>query len=297
MAAAPRPRRSLAALKRRAGRLEASGQAALAGWLGEPKVVAVVSHFRPDVQALLEPFGFHDKADVISAAGVLTGMTGRTPEGEEWPNPFVDWSAERLAHGGLIARMLRGTLALTTERLRIEGVLRLQAVEDNPRYVDRRGFAGDHLALLLLLWLDIPLEGRTGAEIASDLPAMPTVGWYRDDGDMSITDHADERDVRDAFALRRAWQVEQGRPPIPRPYARGGTRAKPRAEPARDARRKAVATVVARFPEVTAGQLRASWGEDASTPGGLLRTRLKRQPHDPAPSESTLRLDLRSLNR
>lgn len=257
---------------------------------------ALVEWLRPQLVPMLAAFPVADE-DVIDAAGMLTGMTGTTVAGEEWANPFADWSTDRLAEAGRVALRVRHLLAVTAERLRIDGVVGLHAVQDDPHYVDRRGFSGDHLALLLLLWLEIPLEGRSGAQIAAVLPAMPTVGWYRDDDAMSVTDHASERDLRDVFALRRAWRLGQGRPPIPKPYAAGGRRAKPRAEPVRDARRKAVARVAARFPEVNAHQLRASWAQTSSTPGGLLREELGLQPWDRAPSESTLRLDLHAHNR
>jgi hypothetical protein len=125
---------------------------------------------------------------------------------------------------------------------------------------------------------------------------LATAGWYRDDGAIATSDHADERDMRDVFALQRAWRQKHGRPPIRRPYAWGGKR-KPSKERVRDQRRAALATVARRHPELTAGQLLASWEKDASTAGGLLRTRLELEPWDKPPSESTLRLDLRALNR
>jgi len=74
--AALRCRRYSTALKRRARRVEDSGRVALSGWLDDPKVVALVTYFRPDFQTLLKPFGFTDEVDIIAAAGMLTGMTG-----------------------------------------------------------------------------------------------------------------------------------------------------------------------------------------------------------------------------
>lgn len=294
-AATPEPRCSPSAL-RRARRLDSSARAALAGWLGDPKVRGLVAYFRPDIQTLLEPFGFTGEIKIVSAAGVLLGLTGVTLNGSEWRNPFLGWSPERLTEGGLVALRLRHVLAVMVERLCIEGVA-LQAVENDPHYSDERGFSADHLALLVVLWLDIPLEGRTGAEIAAELPALATVGWYRDDGGITTSDHAHERDVRDVFALQRVWREKHGRPPIRKPYARGGKRRKPHKERIRDQRRTALAAVTRRYPDLTAGQLLATWGRDATTPGGLLRTKLELEPWDKPPSESTLRLDLRALNR
>jgi len=290
------PRRSLSTLKQRTRRLEEGGRAALAGWVGQPVVTEVVTALRPEVQALVEGFELADDNAIITAAGVLTSVAGLHLDRSEWPNPFLAWTAQQRDAAQPAVMQLRRLLANLTMQLRKVGI-GIDAVSDDAEFNDHYGFSADHLHLLVLLWLPIPLVGRSGAEIAAELPVLPTVGWERHGDALNVSIHATDREVRDAFALRRVWKEGQGEQPLAKPYARGGTRRRPRAEPVRDARGRAVGSVAERFPEVTAGELRDSWQGDASTAGGLLRQNLGYQPWDPAPSESTLRTDLRALNR
>lgn len=83
-----RQRAAARALRRRIRRIEEAGRAELAGWVGDPRVVALVSIFRPDVRALVEPLGLRNQTDIIAAAGVMTGQAGAHLRGSEWRNPF-----------------------------------------------------------------------------------------------------------------------------------------------------------------------------------------------------------------
>jgi hypothetical protein len=105
------------------------------------------------------------------------------------------------------------------------------------------------------------------------------------------------RFLADLAASADAVAHRVGPPPIRRPYSGGHQRQRPRREHLMAKRREVLAEVLTRFPKVTAGKLRSTWDSSSSTPGGLLRTRLRLQPQDPPPGESTLRADLREIRR
>lgn len=282
-------------LEKRAKRAEESGPSAAAGWLGEPFVASAMARLRPDVRQLVLLLGLDERDDVTEALATVMGFATVDPSGSESTNPFAGWPEERLATARFVAGDIREVVASLTADARSAG-LRLQPVTDNPTPGDRFGFSADHFYLLLLLVSDLPLAGRSGAEIAAELPPLPTVHWERTGDVLRASDHATERDVRDVYALRAAWRRTRGEGHIQKPYAAGGQR-RGRDQPGRDERRVALAEVLVVFPEVTAPKLRATWDSAPSTPGGMLRGLLGLQPWDTSPGESTLRADLRELRR
>ncbi len=286
--------RSSNPLGARAKRVEDSGRAAAAGWLGSEHVIALVSGLRPDFHAIVDGFGFRSRIKIVTATAVIMGLNGVNLDHSEWINPFLAWTAQRRDAGQWKVLEARRLIANLSHYLRRDGV-RLQAVAPDREYSDGLGFAPDHFYLTLLLWLDIPLVGRTGTQIAADLPALPTVGWERTGPDMQVTDHANEQDVRDVFALRRSWRAANGQRPIRKPYAHGGRRVSPDRGAERERRRDALRIVLRDYPDVNANRLRATWEQLPSTPGGLLRTQLGEYEWDPPPSEATLRADLRAF--
>jgi hypothetical protein len=87
--------------------------------------------------------------------------------------------------------------------------------------------------ILLLLWLDIPLENRTGEQIAADLPMLGTVGWVEGGSELVIGD-ASLPDVLAGAILRQAHPIVKLEPagsPTPPDSAAG---ALPESDPRRD---------------------------------------------------------------
>jgi hypothetical protein len=281
-------------LERRAKRAEDSGRKAAAGWLGHRAVATRVTALRPSFQTLVAQLGLAEE-EINEAALHLMGGRMVHPNGEESANPFASWPEERLEPARYLAGAVRWLVATVTAQLR-ELKVPMAPVIDDPYYADHHGFSADHFYLALLLWRDVPLDGRSGAEIAADLPALPTASWEDQSDAVRVSDHASEQDLRDVFALRAAWRTAHGARRLPKPYAGGGRRRSGQ-EPGRDARRAALAEVLQIHPGVSAGRLRATWGGSPSTPGGRLRSRLGLQPWDDPPGESTLRADLAALRR
>jgi hypothetical protein len=289
------PRKVRTPLEKRAKRAEESGSSAAAGWLGEPFVASAMARLRPDFYPIVQLLGLDERDDVTEALATVLGFTTVHPGGSESTNPFATWPEERLAFARFVAGGIRKVVASLTADAQAAGV-RLEAVSDDPSFEDGLGFSADHFYLLLLLASDIPLAGRPGAEIAAELPPLPTVHWERTGDILRASDHATEQDMRDVFALRAAWRRTRGEGHIRKPYAAGGLRSAGN-EPSRDARRAALAQVLVVHPQVTAPQLRATWTAGPSTPGGQLRALLGLRPWDNPPGESTLRADLRELRR
>lgn len=287
----PKPRTPL---ERRAYRAEESGRQAAAGWVGQSALAAKIGALRPAFQEMVARVGLRDE-DINEAALHIMGGRVVHPDGRESTNPFASWPEERLAPALYLAGAVRWLVAAVTAELRELGVP-IQPVVDDPYYEDHYGFSADHFYLTLLLWRDVPLDGRSGAEIAADLPALPTASWEHNSDALRISDHATEQDLRDVFALRAAWRTSHGERRLRKPYAGGRARRSGR-EPSRDARRAALAEVLSAFPGVSAGRLRATWSGTLSTPGGRLRSRLGLQPWDDPPGESTLCADLTALRR
>jgi hypothetical protein len=189
-----------------AAQLEASARRTVAVWAGHPKVTSLVERLRPDFRVLLDKLAI-DPADRLPAAARILGMWPTSPDGTELPNFFVAWPPEKLAAASLIASQVRSGMAEAVTRLRSEGVGRLPPIDyvspddDTP---DGLEFGFQHVALLLMLWLDIPLKGHSGVEIAADLPMLGTVGWERHRSVLLVA-NASQPDVLAGDALRRAF--------------------------------------------------------------------------------------------
>ncbi len=106
--------------------------------------------------------------------------------------------------------------------------------------------------------------------------------------------HRSTRGRLHAEALAADWAAKVLGPPPTTPYSHGQTR---HARADTIARRDGVAVVLARWPDVTVGQISDTWRTgSADTPGGLLRTRLDRET-DEYLSSSTLARDLQVLRQ
>jgi hypothetical protein len=248
-------------LERQAKSLEDSGQKAAAGWVGDPRVREVIGEMRPDFQLAADRLGLDEGLVIAGALRILGGSFARA-QGDrliEEPNPFADWPQERLALAGMIAAVLRLSIADVAERLQHDGVSLdpVRHIAPDQAAPDGLLFSADHFYLLLLLWGDIPLEGRSGAEIAADLQALPT-GSFERTGDASHTsDHANERDVRGLFSARAAWRSQQGQESLRKPYS--GGRPRRRAEWQRRAI-AAIEVLLREDPGLHAVDLHRVWG-------------------------------------
>jgi hypothetical protein len=190
-----------------AAHLDASARRKIARWAGNPILVQAVNELRPDFRALLDEIGINATDEKLLAAARILGLSLVDPDGIELPNPFATWPPERRGPAQLIASSLRTGVAELVERLCSSGVAGLSGVEhvtsdaDTP---DGLSFGFDHLELFLLFWLDIPLEGRSGAEIAADLPMLGNVGWERGRSVLLVGD-ASQPDILAGDTLRRVF--------------------------------------------------------------------------------------------
>ncbi len=272
-------------------RLEETGRAAIRTWIIHPAVAREVAAVKPTLDRLVEPFVLPDQWAVTLVVARFLDIAGRYPDGTTWPNPFAGAPADVIALAQRIGPLLVEALADLAERLFAAGV----PLDPADRSV--------LLVLAQLALLDIDLAALTG-ELVDELNVLPP-GWIdRDAADAGhVTTGASRhgRNTRfradlDAIGEDVArYQSPLG--PIRAPYAGGGRRTAATKEHRQAARRGALREVLDCHPDVTAGRLIATWAAGPSTPGGLLRTRLGLQPHDPPSGESTLRADLRELRR
>jgi len=177
----------------------------------------------------------------------------------EESNPFLELPEERRLPAQLIAAPLRLGIAELAEQLRKDevGLDPVRHVAPEPDRPDGLLFSADHFFLLYLLWRDVPLEGRSGAEIAADLPALPTGSFERAGDVLHISDHAHERDVRGLYSMRTAWRRQQSQRQLRKPY--GGGRARRRVEWQRRAR-VAIEALLQQEPDLRAVDLHRVWG-------------------------------------
>lgn len=167
-----------------AAQVDASQRRSLARWVGDPRVTPLVATLRSLFREKLDQFGLEDPGEQAEAALHMLGIGTVLPDGTEEPNLFATWPEERLAPARFTALAIRAALAVFVAKLRDEhgvtAIAPVQKVSPDEGTPDGLGFRGDHSALLQLLWLDIRIDGRTGTEIAADVPVIGTVGWDRD---------------------------------------------------------------------------------------------------------------------
>ena len=229
------------------------------------------------------------------AAAYALGGAFTWPDHTEWPPQVVTVpvemreGAERLlADLARIAPLLASALRELAGRIASKGA---PLDPDDPANL---------LVLAQLALLDVDWT-RPVAELVDRLNV-----WPPDliDRDAATKGHVVTRASRhgrgarfqaDMAAIAESWAARLGPPALRPPYAGGQRRRRPAHEHVVEERRAALSEVLLKFPDVTAGRLRRTWSDGPSTPGGLLRTGLRLQPHDPPPSEATLRNDLREI--
>jgi hypothetical protein len=167
-----------------AAQLEDSARRAVARWAGDPRVTSLVATLRPLFRDRLDELGLEDPDEQAEAALRMLGIGTVLPDGTEEPNLFATWPEERLASARFTALAIRAAVAIFVARLRdqhgVSAIEPVQHVSPDESTPDGLRFGGDHGALLQLLWLNIRIDGRTGTEIAADVPVIGTVGWDRD---------------------------------------------------------------------------------------------------------------------
>jgi hypothetical protein len=232
----------------------------------------------------------YDQKGVTYITARLLGATAIRPDGAEWPDPFAGAPAWLREAAERIQPPFVGALRALATRIAEAGAPLDPA--------DLGGWLV--LAQLALLRIDL---SREPAEIVDDLNTWPP-GWI--DRDAATLGHVATHTSRhgrtarfqaDLAAVAEVVAQRLGPAAIAAPYASGRSRRTRSVERARDARRKALRAVLLVHPKVSAGKLVATWAAGPATPGGQLRACLRLQPHDPPPSESTLRADLRELRR
>jgi hypothetical protein len=204
-------------IQRRAERAQKAGRRSAASWVGHPSVAAMVHGVRPSFQKVVATFELPPDQVTEAALHIMGGRRINVADGTVDKNPFALWAGDRLEVAKVAAGAVRSTVADLTAELRALGVP-IQSVVDEPAYADRNGFTADHFYFCWLLWSDIPLHGRSGAEIAADLPALPTVAWDEASRALHTSDHTSQRDMSDVFAVSEAWRQAHGGVRIKRAY-------------------------------------------------------------------------------
>ena len=197
--------------------LDASARRMVARWAGNPLLVQAVNELRPDFRTLLDELAIDAADEKLLVAARMLGLGPVDQDGIELPNPFAAWPPERRAPAQLIASRLRTGLAELVERLcssGVGGLSRIEHVTPDADTPDGLAFSFDHLELLSLLWLDIPLDGRSGTEIAADLPMLGNVGWVRGRSVLLVGD-ASQPDLLAGDTLRRAFLRRSEQPETP----------------------------------------------------------------------------------
>lgn len=277
------------ATEQRHARAEELARRVCLTWIGHPAVRREVAASKPELMALVEPLGMPDQLDVTRVTARFLDLAPFWPDGSEWPNPFDGAPESILEEARRIGPLLVCALTELAQRIESAGAP-LDSADPGVLLV---------LAQLSLLHVDLE---RPAADLVDDLNLLPP-GWIDRDaakiGHVAPHTSRHGRTARFEADLAVAGELlaqRLGPPAIGTPYA-GGARRKSAVPIARDRRREALRVVLRTHPDVTPGQLRATWSASLATPGGLLRNGMALQPHDPAPSESTLRADLSQLRR
>lgn len=276
--------------ERRAERLVDHGHLALLSWLGHDAVEREVSTARQPLRAMSHALYMYSQDAIRYVTSALLRFIVIRPDWSQWPDPFSGappWYREAVEKTGS-----RFVAELESLAQRIAGAgARLDPNDPAAWFV---------LAQLALLDIDL---SRDAVSIAADVVALPP-GWFDLDAARlgQVATHVSQhgrtaRFKRDLDALAEDAAVRYGGLPLRQPYARGGRRRAADDDKTRERRRrlKALRAVVKQFPDTTATRLRRTWENGPSAEGGLLRTKLFLQPHDPPPAASTLSADLRSI--
>jgi hypothetical protein len=258
---------------------------AVLGWIGHPAVAREVETARPAIKALVAPLDLPDQGIVTFVTGEFLDCASVYPDGSEWPDPFAGAPADVIELAEQIQPTFVANLRQLAARIEAAGV----PLDPNDPAV--------LLVLSQLTLVRVALD-RPPAEIVADLNIWPPGSIDREAatvGQVAVHASRHGRTVRfqaDLVAGAETVARRLGPAAIRAPYAGGGKRQKPRQELVQEARRAALAEVLAVHPDANAGRLRRTWDGPPSTPGRMLRERLGRLVDDPPPAETTLRRDL-----
>jgi hypothetical protein len=274
--------------ERRHKRQKDFGIKAVLGWIGHPAVAREVKAARPAIKALVAPLLLPDQGIVTFVTAHFLGCASVYPDGTEWPDPFAGAPPDVIGLGEEIEPTFVTQLRQLADRIEAAGV----PLDPNDPAV--------LLVLSQLTLLRVTLD-RPPAEIVAGLNIWPPGSIDRDAaarGHTAVHASRHGRTVRfqgDLAAGAETVARRLGPDAIRGPCAGGGKRQKPRQERALQARRAALAEVLAVHPDANAGMLRRTWDGPPSTPGRMLREKLGLRLGDPPPAENTLRHDLREI--
>ena len=274
--------------ERRHKRQKDFGIKAVLGWIGHPAVAREVEAATPVMKALVAPLFLSDQGIVTFVTGEFLGCASVYPDGTEWPDPFAGAPHDWIELGEQIGPTFVTQLRQLADRIEAAGA---PLDPSDPAVL---------LVLSQLTLVRVALD-RPPAEIAADLNIWPPGSIDRGAaarGQVAVHASRHGRTVRfqaDLTAGAETVASRLGPPAIRAPYAGGGRRQKPRNERAQEARRAALAEVLAVHPDANAGMLRRTWDGPPSTPGRMLREKLRLRLGDPPPAETTLRRDLREI--
>jgi hypothetical protein len=266
--------------------------AALAGWAGHPALPSVVERRRVAAETTTMLFERYlaDQVQVLRFCCRIFDISFRYPDGSEEPNPFdpqdpEGWPlspAERAA-AGRSAADFRAVVTFTASDL-VQAGVPLDPGWDGDRVIIAELLLLPRAAGHAIPWSDAP------AVLAARLQPPGISAVYRDGRTTTSRDGRSERAAINIDRIRRDYRARQGARALPMPYAGG----QPRKAPRQQARRDALRTVRARFPDASVALILQTYDYSAQTPGGYLRTLLAERPGapQPKPSPSTLHADL-----
>jgi len=240
------------------------------------------------MKALVAPLSLPDQGIVTFVTGQFLDCASVYPDGSEWPDPFAGAPPDVIELAEQIQPTFVAHLRQLAARIEAAGA----PLDPNDPAV--------LLVLSQLTLVRVALD-RPPAEIVADLNIWPPGSIDREAatvGQVAVHASRHGRTVRfqaDLVAGAETVARRLGPAAIRAPYAGGGKRRKPRNEHAQQARRAALAEVLAVHPDANAGMLRRTWDGPPSSPGRMLRDKLGLLVDDRPPAEGTLRHDLREI--
>jgi hypothetical protein len=288
----PKGNRAEQALRKRFDAEERQAIDALTRWIGHHAVRGVIERRRIGAETVVMPIRWllTNQPEVIRFCWHVFGLAGIEPgwelrKGEPVQVTLSEFNAIERAEGDF-----RFVVHLAVNELEAAGVGLVPS------------WPGDHVVvgqLLLLPGVDWEMPAPDLAK-AMQPPAIGSICV-----DASGTSHrrgSGERANNNIGVLRRAYERHKYGEPPRAPYAGGGTRA---LSEATRLRRRALAEVLKRWPDVNASRIFTTFGDhglqrggQARAPGGYLRQLLEQAKPGEVPrrpSKSTLYEDLKTL--
>jgi hypothetical protein len=272
---------------------EKHSTATLAGWVGHPAVRGVIERHKSEANTAVAPIDRHlpGQKEAAAFSWRLYGLAGIGPDWEPCRRD-APWTLNLIEQTlfEFVTTWFRHIVQVTVSELESAGA-----------GVDS-AWAGDYAAVGEMLLVEVPWN-LPAAELAASLhppgPGAIAVGGRRTSYRLDIGERAETN----LAAIRRKYVQHLNGPRRRAPYANGGTRT---GRHTTADRRKLIAKVLEKFPDVTAPRIVSTFGNytrlpggQASSPGGYLRQLLQEAADvgevPRCPPKNTLRDDLRAL--